>query len=580
MIKSFKSYMTLFFWTISYFKNVKLFTVIYILCGSGIVLGEILIPRRMGWVIDNIVPTGKIPLLLKELFMLIFIIAMIFTFKYIYNILEQRITNKITKVQQLDLLTHLQNLGAYYYEKVPAGEILAMFENAVNQTQQTYTFLFPQFVYNFAQFFVPSVLLIIQQPLFFIAAMIGNIIYAFLNHFANNKIAAYLKAESEASQKSQQTLYNAIEATTELNASDSAKWYQNITNEDFDRFRKARMGSIFWRHFRYTTVGLSLTISVILFYFFGIKLVMNNKLSVGSLIGYSFLMGLISRGFSVFFYIIPAQQNALNYAKYLYDFLHIEPPLDTSTSNLKLKSNGFNISFNNVYFGYNDHLLLKNLTLDIPEGTKVAIVGESGNGKSTLLKLVDRFYDVNDGAIMINNVNIKNIELQNLRSICGYVFQEAHLFQISIMDNIRLGNLNATDDEVINAAKKAMAHEFIMSTELGYNTIIKDRGTGLSGGQRQRISIARMILKDPDIMLLDEATSALDNKTEAEITELFNRISINKTVITVAHRLSTIIDYDMILVLSEGKIAESGTYDSLLESKGLFYTMMTQGAQI
>jgi ATP-binding cassette subfamily B protein/subfamily B ATP-binding cassette protein MsbA len=340
------------------------------------------------------------------------------------------------------------------------------------------------------------------------------------------------------------------------------------------------MWSVFWRHFRFTTVGLTLTISIVLFYVYGLNLVQSGELLLGQFIGYSFLMGLVSRGFSVFFYIIPAQYNALNYAKYLYEFLNLEPDVSKKDNSLAVEMDRFDVEFKNVSFAYkNNQPIINDVSFTIPAGKKTAIVGESGSGKSTLLKLIGRFYDVTQGEILVGGYDIKQLKLENLRQNFGYVFQDTYLFNMSIKDNIRFGNPRATDEEVVQAAKRASAHEFIMETEQGYDTMVGERGVRLSGGQKQRISIARMMLKQPQIILLDEATSALDNVTEAAVKKSLEELSAGRTVVTVAHRLSTIREYDSIIVFEAGKIAEQGTYQALMDKKGLFYGLAMRGGE-
>lgn len=573
-----KEMLKIYLWTLSYFKPFLLLTLLYMLCGGAMIWGELMIPRRMGYLIDKVLPLKRMDDLINQILFLGSIIILILIVKSIFNLLEQIISNKITKNQQTDLMVKLQKLGFSYYEKVPTGQIISLFENAVKETQQTYTFLFPNFIYSLAQFIVPSIMLIIGEPIFFFATMVGNIIYVFLNHNANKKIHHYLEIETKAAHKSQQSLYDAIVATPELKAMGSKDWIIKNTVEDFNQFRIARMGSIFWRHFRFTTVGLTLTISIILFYFYGLNLIKDGSLLLGQFIGYSFLIGLVSRGFSVFFYIIPAQYNALNYAKYLYEFLNLKPDVIEADDSLDVELKKFDIEFKNVSFSYkNNQPIIKNVSFKIPVGKRTAIVGESGSGKSTLLKLIGRFYDVTDGEILVGGYDIKKLKLDKLRQNYGYVFQDTYLFNMSIKDNIKFGKPGATDEEVVHAAKRANAHEFIMDTEKGYDTIVGQRGVRLSDGEKQRISLARMMLKEPQIILLDEATSALDNVAEAAVKKSLEQLSVGRTIVTVAHRLSTIREYDSIIVLKKGEIAEQGTYDTLLNKKGLFYELVMRG---
>lgn len=228
------------------------------------------------------------------------------------------------------------------------------------------------------------------------------------------------------------------------------------------------------------------------------------------------------------------------------------------------------ISYRNVHFKYENNWVIKNVSITIPKGKTVALVGQSGSGKSTMADLLPRFYDVNDGGIYIDGVNIKDANIHDLRALMGNVNQEAILFNDTFFNNISFGVDNATMEQVIEAAKIANAHEFIMATEAGYETNIGDRGGKLSGGQRQRISIARAILKNPQILILDEATSALDTESERLVQDALERLMQNRTTLVIAHRLSTIKNADEICVMHEGEVVERGHHDDLFEKNGYY----------
>ena len=229
------------------------------------------------------------------------------------------------------------------------------------------------------------------------------------------------------------------------------------------------------------------------------------------------------------------------------------------------------IELKNISFSYDGtHQVLKNINITIPKGKTIALVGQSGSGKSTLVDLLPRYHDIQEGEILIDGINIKELRIANLRSLIGNVNQEAILFNDSFFNNIAFGVENATLEQVIAAAKIANAHDFIMETEKGYDTNIGDRGGKLSGGQRQRVSIARAILKNPPILILDEATSALDTESERLVQEALERLMKTRTTIAIAHRLSTIKNADEICVLYEGKIVERGKHDELLAKNGYY----------
>ena len=228
------------------------------------------------------------------------------------------------------------------------------------------------------------------------------------------------------------------------------------------------------------------------------------------------------------------------------------------------------IDFEHISFSYGEHEVLHDISLKIHKGETIALVGQSGSGKSTLVDLVPRFHDVQKGSISIDGKNIKDLDVKSLRSLIGNVNQEAILFNDSFFNNIAFGVENATMEQVVEAAKIANAHDFIMESEEGYNTNIGDRGCRLSGGQRQRISIARAILKNPAVLILDEATSALDTESERLVQEALERLMKTRTTIAIAHRLSTIKNADCIYVLYEGKIVESGKHEELLQKNGYY----------
>lgn len=252
----------------------------------------------------------------------------------------------------------------------------------------------------------------------------------------------------------------------------------------------------------------------------------------------------------------------------------LDTPIAIHTGNISLPSVKGELEFENVSFAYNGrNPVIENLSLHIPAGKTIAVVGSTGSGKSTLVKLLLRLYEVQSGTISLDGVDIRELDFKNLRSHIGLVSQDVFLFHGTVGENISYGTITATDKEIVAAAKIAEAHEFIKELPQGYETIVGERGQKLSGGQRQRIAIARAVLKNPPILILDEATSAVDNETEAAIQKSLEKITVNRTTIAIAHRLSTVRNADRIYVMEYGKLVEQGTHEQLLAQQKIYASL-------
>ncbi len=313
-----------------------------------------------------------------------------------------------------------------------------------------------------------------------------------------------------------------------------------------------------------------LVVSLILWY--GGKLVLN---PAGSLSGEEFIFFIL-----LFSQMIPSIkalstgyqriQKGIASAQRIYSFLDADEKIFEDKAAINKSDFETSINFNNVGFKYEEEEVLKDVSLEITKGKMVALVGSSGAGKTTMADLLPRFYDIISGSISIDGTDIRNIKIKDLRGLMGIVTQEAVLFNDSIKGNIKFGSEIKSDEEMIEAAKAANAHNFIMEMPKGYDTIIGDRGDKLSGGQRQRVTIARAILKNPPILILDEATSALDTESEKLVQDALQKLMTNRTSVVIAHRLSTIHNADLIVVMDKGRIVEQGVHDELIAKDGIY----------
>jgi len=317
------------------------------------------------------------------------------------------------------------------------------------------------------------------------------------------------------------------------------------------------------------------TVVLVCVMWFGGQLVLNTKgnLSPESFIGYIVIFSQIippAKSFTNAFYHL---QKGSASAKRVLEILDHENPIENSKINKGKTDFKHAIQFKDVSFKYEETVVIKDLSFDLNKGQRIALVGQSGSGKSTLADLLCRFYDIDQGEILIDGINIKDFLLNDLRSMMGVVSQQSILFNDTVFNNISLGVENADMDAVILAAKAANAHEFIMEMPKGYQSTVGESGNKLSGGQKQRLSIARAILKNPPILILDEATSSLDTQSEKLVQEALNELMKNRTSLVIAHRLSTIQDADQILVLDQGQIIEQGTHLELINKKGLYKSL-------
>ncbi len=330
--------------------------------------------------------------------------------------------------------------------------------------------------------------------------------------------------------------------------------------------RKVVLTQLFW-----SGVSIMFMSTLVIIFWYGGKEVLADRLTAGDLVAFIIYALNISRSISQTSRLYTAVNTAAGASERIFELLEETPEIENNPDAKNIKSLNGEVVVDDLWFSYEgDKDVLKGISFKVDAGKTVALVGPSGAGKTTLMNLIPRFYDPQKGAIFVDGMNIQDVKFKSLRSHISIVPQEVHLFGTTIRENITYGKLDATEEEIIQAAKDANAHEFIIETEKGYDSLIGEKGVKLSGGQRQRLAIARAILKDPAILLLDEATSSLDSESEAQVQEALMRLMENRTTFVIAHRLSTVQHADHILVMDEGKIVEQGTHLQLIEQNGLY----------
>ena len=351
---------------------------------------------------------------------------------------------------------------------------------------------------------------------------------------------------------------------------------EEVENDKFqignDGFLAAKKNSYFYMGGFHAGIHAFTTMVQVVVIVAGSYFIAMGDLEVTDLLTFLLYIGVFTEPIRTLIDFTEQFQNGYTGFERFMEIMNTQPDIADAPNAEELKNVKGDITFEDVTFSYNDHsdTVLNGINLEVPAGAYMALVGSSGAGKTTLCSLIPRFYDVNSGTIRIDGKDIREVTLKSLRSQIGIVQQDVYLFAGTIFENIAYGKPGATMDEVIEAAKNANAHEFIMSFPDGYNTDIGQRGIKLSGGQKQRLSIARVFLKNPPILIFDEATSALDNESEKVVQDSLESLAKNRTTFVIAHRLTTIQNAEKILVLTEEGIAESGTHEELLEQKGIY----------
>jgi ATP-binding cassette subfamily B multidrug efflux pump len=586
----------------SYFKyNIVLFFggIFFIIAGS---LAEIGINGMISPVIDALIGDHDSGLFVKYLLIMVALVVIISISQYIGNLsmakLAQRTVHKIRK----DMFSHMEKLPVSYFDKHSHGELMSTFTNDVDMLNQSLEQSASQILISFVTVVGTFAVMIILSPILttVVAAMLAVMLYSI--RFVSKRSAKNYRMQQAA-------LADMNGYTEEMMSGQKVVKVFNYEDRAIDTFsiknEELRNASTLASTYGVVLMPIMGNLSFVMYALIsmaGAYLVMINQLSIGNIASFLLYTRTVSRPITMVSNQLNSLFAALAGAERIFNVLDEKIETDEGDVTLlkdckgkkalcwmvpkgkgeyeKVPLKGF-IEFKDVNFGYSpEKKVLNKINLYAKPGQKIAFVGSTGAGKTTVTNLINRFYEINEGEILYDGIDIKRINKHDLRSTMSIVLQDVHLFEGTVKENIRYGRLDATDDEVVEAAKLANAHYFIKHLPEGYDTVLTSDGQNLSQGERQLLSIARAAIADPIILILDEATSSVDTRTEKLIAEGMDKLMAGRTTFVIAHRLSTVRNANAIMVIEHGEIIERGNHDELMAQKGRYYALNAGTAEL
>lgn len=556
----------------SYLKDHKVtLTIVLVMVVTSTGL-SLINPYLFGRVIDTVIPDGDLEGLLNIAFLIILITVGQGVISYFQMIVMAKLSQRIVRQIRRDLFSNLQTLSLHYFDQHPHGELMSRLTNDVENISRTLSDSATQIISAVISLVgVAGMMFFINVPLAIVSMLVIPLMVLMTKYISKHTRKGFRDQQARLGD-----LNSIIEET--ISGERAVKAYvqeDTVIGEFSEMNQKLKKASMYAQIFSGSmgplnnlimNTGYTIVAAV------GGILAIEGLASVGtigSFVTYSRRLGMPLNQIAQIYNMI---QSAIAGAERVFEVMDEKPELTDISDAYPLDEVEGKVIFKNVNFSYEEDVpVLKNVSIHAEPGQTIALVGPTGAGKTTIINLLSRFYDIDSGEIYIDDYELREYKKLDIRRQLGVVLQDTFLFAESVMENIRYGRLDATDEEVVEAAKLANAHQFIHRLPDGYKTILSERGANFSQGQRQLLAIARAVLADPGILILDEATSSVDTRTEVHIQQALLRLMEGRTSFVIAHRLSTIRNADKILVINNGEIIETGTHDELIELEGFYY---------
>ena len=557
----------------SYYKRHYKLVILDLLCVVLVALIDIVFPYLTRQIINGRVETIDILVLIGAALLVLYTLR--YVFAYIIGYYGHVLGIKIETDMRQDLFEKFEKMDYQYFDDKKSGELLANLTTHLNELSEMSHHTPEDVLSSLIVIIGSAVVCFVVNPIlscFVFLGILGLFIFTLLRR--KKMMRCFRSVRKEQGEISAQ-INSSLSGMQLTKAFDNEKYEIENFKDINNKLKNARLKQVKEIGFFHSTMNYLINITNLILLIVGGLMFINKKIDSADLIMFFLYVNFLVSPITKLSNTVETTQHAWSGFEKFYNIMEIRNKIISKDNPIYIDNFKGKIEFKGVNFRYKEENeeVLNNFNLVINPGSKVAIVGETGVGKSTISKIIPRFYEVNEGEILIDDINIKDYELYNLRRLIGHVQQDVFIFYGSIRDNILYGNPLANEEEIVEASKKANIHEFIMSLPNGYDTLCGERGIQLSGGQKQRISIARIFLKNPNILILDEATSALDNVTEKLIQKSFDELAIGKTTIMIAHRLTTIKNADTIVVLGKNGIIEQGTHDELVIKNGVYAAM-------